>query len=447
MKRVGYILIGSVALLVVFTIALAQLEGKNAKNLLRVMTGEQARGYFGSAVDGGQMWNGTAKWFAVGQTGENNGPVRRGTVFFYDNLLADKPVLTIEGKEDGELFGSGMSSGDFNGDGTPDLAIAAEGGQGTGTKPSGKVYLYLGGSGFGSAPAAVLSAGESKDSFGRSLDMTSDLNGDGKADLVVGAPHSAKAGATAGRVYIWYGKSGAPSKSPDKDIPLGTMNDLFGTSVSTGDLNGDGTADLAIGAPHAGTEADYHGSVTIFWGGKDAKFSTPAQVFKGEKTSFQDQYGWAVKVVPDLNGDGKAELVVGAPQATQGSKQLGKVYVYHGAASLSSSPSATYWGNTEAGKFGQYVYSLGDVNGDKKGDWAVQADQAAGSRGIVYFYYGGWDKEFYSYTGEATADRLGGSLAGIGDMDGNGSTEILTGARWNDTENENAGRVYILSLQ
>lgn len=447
MKRVGYILIGSVALLVIFTIALAQLEGKNAKNLLRVMSGDQVRGYYGSAVDGGHMWNGSAKWFAVGQTGENNGPVRRGTVFFYDNLLADKPVMTIEGKEDGELFGSGLSSGDFNGDGTPDLAIAAEGGQGTGSKPSGKVYLYLGGSSFGSSPSAVLSMNESKDSFGRSIDMTHDINGDKLADLVIGAPHSAKSGATSGRVYIWFGKNGAVSKTPDREIPLGTMNDLFGSSVSTGDLNGDGTGDLVIGAPHAGTEADYHGSVSIFWGGTTAKFATPAQVFKGEKTSFQDQYGWSVKIVPDINGDGKDELVVGAPQATQGGKQLGKVYVYYGAETISSAPSATFWGSAEAGKFGQAVYNIGDINGDKKGDWAIQADQAAGSRGIVYFYYGGWDREFYSYTGEATADRLGGALGGIGDFDGNGSTEVLVGARWNDAENENAGRVYVLSLQ
>jgi hypothetical protein len=263
----------------------------------------------------------------------------------------------------------------------------------------------------------------------------------------VGAPHSAKSGATAGRVYIWFGTKGAVSKSPDKEIPLGTMNDLFGTSVSTGDLDGDGTADLVIGAPHYGTEADYYGAAYIFHGGKDAKFASPTQLIKGEKTSFQDQFGWSVAVLTDINGDGKSELLVGAPQCTEGGRQLGKVYLYHGADKLADAAAATFWGTIEAGKFGQKVYSLGDVNGDGKGDWAAQADQESGSRGTVHFYYGGWDKEFYKYTGEAVADRLGSCLVNVGDFDGNGSKEVLVGARWNDTESENAGRCYILSLE
>ncbi|MBI5058507.1 FG-GAP repeat protein [candidate division KSB1 bacterium] len=448
MKRVGYILMALVAVLVIFTLALAQLEGKNAKNLLRVISGEQTRAYFGSGVEGAYAWTGGAKLYAISATGENDGPVRRGYVNLYDNLLADAPVLTIQGGVEGELFGSSLSGGgDFNGDGMPDLAVAADGGQGTGQKPAGKVYLYFGGPDFGRSASAVLTMGESKDSFGQSVSLKDDINGDGLADLIVGAPHSAKSGATSGRAYIWFGRSGSVSKSPDKEIRLGTMNDLFGTSVSTGDLNGDGTADLVIGAPHFGTEADYFGAAFIFFGGKDAKFSSASQILKGEKSSFQDQFGWSVAVVPDIDGDGKAELVVGAPQCSQGGRQLGKVYLYHGAEKLSDVPSATFWGSVEAGKFGQHVFSLGDINGDKKGDWAAQADQESGSRGTVHFFYGGWDKEFYKYTGEAVADRLGSCLVNIGDFDGNGSSEILSGARWNDTESENSGRCYILSLE
>ena len=87
-----------------------------------------------------------------------------------------------------------------------------------------------------------------------------------------------------------------------------------------------------------------------------------------------------------------------------------------------------------------------DINKDGKGDFAVQGESESGSKGVVRFFYAGWDKDFYQFTGETTADRAGNAVAGIGDMDGNGSFEIIIGARWNDAMAENGGRAYILSL-
>ncbi|MBK6766224.1 MAG: FG-GAP repeat protein [bacterium] len=451
MKRVGYILVSTVAILAVYALSLAQLESNRntaAKYLLRVMDGPEVRAYFGSAVEGAYAWTGGAPLYAASYTGENAGPVARGAVLIHDGLLAETPVMKITGSDDGELFGSSMSSGDFNGDGTPDLAIAAEGGQGTGAKPAGKVYLYLGGATFGSN-GAVVSAGESKDSFGRSISLAHDINGDKFADLVVGAPHSAKSGATSGRVYVWFGNAnGSLGKSPDLEIKLGTMNDLFGSCVSTGDLTGDGQADLVVGAPHYGTEATYYGAVYFFKGGKGFDANKPTKLYKGELTSFQDQYGWSAVVVPDVNGDKIADLVVGAPQYTSSGKQLGRVYVYYGAATMPDAPSATFLGANEAGRFGEKVFSLGDMNKDGKGDWAAQASNAAQSRGVVSFYYGGWETDFYQFSGENIADAAGNSVAALGDLDGNGAADIVVGARWWDHETaENMGRVYLLSVQ
>ncbi|MCB9366155.1 MAG: FG-GAP repeat protein [Calditrichaeota bacterium] len=450
MKRIGYVLLTSVAVLVIYALSLAQLESRNAaaKYLLRVMDGEAPRAYYGSAVEGAYAWTGGNALYAVSQTGENAGPVARGAVYIYDGLLAESPTLTIRGQEDGDLFGSSLSSGDFNGDGTPDLAIAAEGGQGTGAKPAGKVYLYLGGSSFGSN-GLMVTAGDSKDSFGRSISLQHDVNGDQYADLVIGAPHSARAGATSGRAYIWYGNAeGKLGKSPDVEIKLGTLNDLFGSSVATGDITGDGQADIAIGSPHYGTEATYSGAVYVFQGGSGLNVTKPTKLYKGELTSFQDQFGWSVAIVPDQNGDGTSELVVGAPQFTSSGRQLGKVYVYHGAATLPDAPSGTFVGTAEAGRYGEKVFSLGDVNKDGKGDWAAQAANASQSRGVVYFYYGGWENDFYQFTGEAIADVAGNSVAMLGDLDGNGAMDLAVGARWWDRDlDENVGRVYLLSIQ
>ncbi len=450
MKRVGLILFSSVLVLAVYALSLAQLESRNAaaKYLLRVMDGESPRAYYGSAVEGAYAWTGGNLLYAVSATGENAGPVARGTVTVYDGLLATAPVLTIRGQEDGDLFGSSLSSGDFNGDGTPDLAVAAEGGQGTGNRPPGKVYLYLGGGSFGSS-SQMITAGENGDSFGRAISMQNDVNGDSYADLVIGAPHSAKAGATSGRAYIWYGNAeGKLNKSPDVEIKLGTLNDLFGMSVATGDITGDGQADIVVGSPHYGTEAVYSGAVFVFGGGKGLNVSKPTKLYKGELTSFQDQFGWASAIVPDLSGDGVAELLVGAPQYTSGGRQLGKAYLYHGGSTLPESPSSTYSGSQEAGRYGDHVYSLGDLNGDGKGDWAAQAANAAQSRGVVYFYYGGWETDFYQFTGESVADVAGNTLVSLGDLDGNGAKDVALGARWWDRDiEENVGRVYLLSIQ
>lgn len=446
MKRIGYILLCSVGLLVVATLVLAQLETPRAKSLLRVLTGSEVRGYFGSAVLSPHTFNGSVLWYAVSATGESDGPVRIGKVHFYDQLLADNPVLTIFGGES-ELFGSALSAGDWNGDGIPDLAVGAPQGQGTGRKPAGKVYVYLGGSNFGSSDVSVLSAGESGDSFGEALSLNHDINGDSLADLVVGAPHSAKAGATAGRVYVWYGKrSGGPGKTPDVEIRLGSTNDLFGTSLATGDITGDGFADLVIGSPHDKTGDKWPGSIVIIHGGPKISFLGASQTLYGEGTAWQDEFGASVAVIPDVNGDSLCEVVVGAPQVTEGGRQLGKVYLFNGAAQMDSKPARVFTGSMEAGRFGQHVFALGDLNGDSKGDWAVQAENESGSRGVAHFYYGGWDQPFQKFTGEAAGDRLGGSIAFLKGID-TGSAKIAVGARWNDSEAENAGRVYLLQVE
>ncbi|RPH95111.1 hypothetical protein EHM69_05540 [candidate division KSB1 bacterium] len=449
MKRVGYVLLSAVALLVVLTLALAQLETRSAKNLLRVLTGEDVREYFGSACEAPLAYTGCAPWFAVSSTGETDGPIRTGRVAFYDNLLADAPVLSISAPAEGELFGWSLSGGgDWNGDGFPDLVVGAPAGQGTGKSPAGKAYLYFGGADFGKSPPAMLSAGEAGDGFGEAINLKHDINGDSLADLIIGAPRSAKAGATSGRAYVWFGKrTGGPAKAPDAEIRLGTTNDLFGTAIATGDVTGDAQADLLIGAPQHNVGEKMPGSLFIFHGGKSLSLSAPSQTIHGEGTSFQDHFAWSLAIIPDINGDTIPEILAGAPRVAQGGKQLGRVYLYYGGAKLNPQPSTTFWGQAEAGAFGRQVYSLGDLNSDGKGDWAVQAESESGSRGVLHFYYGGWDKPFGHFTGENIGDRLGGSLAVLIGLD-SGVPKLLTGARWNDDSgSENAGRAYILQVE
>lgn len=450
MKRVGILLLTTVALLLVFTLALAQLEAKSAKNLLRAMSGEDVRGYFGTAVEAPFAYRGKTPVYAVSACGEVSGPVRSGRVSFYDNLLTSESTYELVAPAEGELYGATLSGGgDCNGDGIPDLAVGAPGEAAGAKTTAGKVYLYLGGEDFDSAAPVVLSAGESGDRFGDAIGLKHDINGDTLADLIVGAPRSSKAGATAGRAYVWFGRrDGSFPKNPDAEIRLGTTNDMFGSSVQTGDVSGDGQADLIIGAPQHNVGEKIPGSVFIFFGGKTVNLAAASQVISGESTSFQDLFGRSIAVVGDQNGDGINELLIGAPQVTIGGKQVGKIYIYNGGKRLT--PAETFFvGSAEAGRFGQAVFALGDLNHDQKGDWAVQAESEAGGRGVLNFYYAGWERAFYRFTGEGSGDRLGGCLAVLGNvMDSEtAAVDVIVGAPWNDSEGENSGRAYLLRFE
>jgi hypothetical protein len=449
MKRIGYILTAFVAILVIFTLALAQLEARNAKYLLRAVSGKDIRGYYGSDALAALAFTGKDPLFAVSAPGEVNGPVRRGKIYFYDNIMADSAVLTIAAPNESELFGARISGGgDFNGDGIPDLCAGAPCGEGTPKDPAGKVYLYLGGADFGTAVYAALSVGEKGDAFGSAVDLTHDINGDGLADLIVGAQHSALSGATSGRAYVWFGrKTGMPGEKPDVEIKLGTTNDNFGCSIASGDVSGDGQPDLIIGARQRNDGDKMPGAVYIFHGGKGVKLTEASQLLYGESTGFQDWFGETVAVVQDQNGDNTADLLVGAPQVTVDGKQVGRVYLYHGAAKLAVKADAVFNGTAEAGRFGQHVYAIGDLNADGKSEWAVQGETESAGRGVIHFFRGGSQQDFYDFTGERSGDRLGNAVAIVTGNDKTGGQKVLVATRWSSAEAQNSGRVYYLSIE
>jgi hypothetical protein len=423
-------------------------DGSSAKYLISVLTGKTPDACFGSAIQGGADWTASGKkYVAIGASGGSGGPVFGGAVYFFDKFADEEPVLTLKGIEEGDLFGYRLSGGkDMNGDGIPDLAVSAPYGR-TGFQKAGKVYLFLGGQDFATAKPIALSADELSDGFGMAICLDEDLNDDGLFDLVVGAPYSNRGGASAGTVYIWWGtktlKNGA---KPDVILRQGTTNDMFGNSLSAGDLNGDGQADLAVGAPQHNVGEKLPGSVFVYFGGSKAKWNEPSLVLNGEATSFQDYFGVSVKIVGDINGDGGSDLLVGAPKVKISTGDEGRVYLYSGGQALDAKPDQILNGGTALGHFGSAVYAAGDLNRDGKADFVVQSEDGAEGHGMLHFYYGGWETAFYEMTGEMIGDRLGNSIAPLGDFNGDGTEDMAIGARWNDASGRDGGRVYILSF-
>jgi hypothetical protein len=180
---------------------------------------------------------------------------------------------------------------------------------------------------------------------GRSLDCRSDLDGDGTIDIVVGSPYADDVAGTdaVGAVHILSGaalpEAGTLNERATYSLQIGASNDWMGWSISTGDLDGDGTADLVVGAPGA-NEAT--GSVYV-WSGQQLRsesLAEPTITLNGEGEG--GRFGWTSHMA-DINGDGFVDLLVGAPYENPTGENnafnAGRVSVYFGGMDFSAWPS------------------------------------------------------------------------------------------------------------
>jgi hypothetical protein len=304
---------------------------------------------------------------------------------------------------------------------------------------------------------------------------TSDLNHDGIADLVSGAPLDSTAGAEAGAVFVFFGSSD-PAHLGDHDTAHADVKivgenpgDNFGSSVCTGDVNGDHIDDLIVGADLADQpNAIAAGVVYVFYGpftgGTTLSAATADVKLTGETTVPGDRFGSAVDM-GDIDGDGKAEIMVSAPRhdTSAGTPNAvldtGCVYVFHGGASLESQAAAQaqmkFGGAAANDQLGASVGCV-DLNHDGIEDLVLGCPLAdpmgltlMPNAGVVYVMWGGaslsgapMTAADLVFTGEAQGDEFGTSLA-AGDVNGDGIDDLIVGAPLNSFVDANAGRVYV----
>jgi hypothetical protein len=312
------------------------------------------------------------------------------------------------------------TAGDVNGDGYSDIVVGSRGH----SAGAGKAYLYLGGASGLSASPSWSAVGEAADNrFGQSVATAGDVNGDGYADVVVGAyGHNSYTGKT----YLYHGGASGLSASSSWTAVGEASTDYFGYSVATaGDVNGDGYSDVVVGSyGHTG----FIGKAYLYVGGASGLEASSSWTADGEATS--DDFGLRVATAGDVNGDGYSDVVVGA---SGNSSSAGKAYLYPGGASgLSSSTSWTAVGEAVDNFFGGSVATAGDVNGDGFSDVVVGASGNSGTTGKAYLYLGGADhlsvKASWTPTGEAASDQFGVSVATAGDVNGDGYADVVVGA-------------------
>ncbi len=396
--------------------------------------------------------------------------------------------------DDSDRFGIALENlGDIDGDGVTDLGVGArdrDGGYGRGAvyvlfmKTDGTVKSHQKISDLAGNFTATL---ENTDLFGTSLTNLGDLDGDGTNDLAVGASGDDDGGGDGeqGAVYLLFLNNDGTVKSHQKiSQTVGNLPNLlrdegfFGSSLSNmGDLNGDGIVDLAVGAYLDDDGGDRHGAVYILFLNADGTVQSSQKISDTEGNfpatlDDNDRFGRSLTNLGDLDGDGLTELAVGTPRDDDGGTNRGAVYILSleqvtppGVVTASRKISDTA-GNFTAGldvgdRFGSSATVLGDLDGDGIVDMAVGAynDDIDGGilRGAVYVLFLNADGTVKSHQkisdteGNFTAnlsniDQFGRSLTNVGDLDGDGVTDLAVGAHRDNDGGADRGAVYVLFL-
>ncbi|NOX19613.1 MAG: hypothetical protein GXO87_15200 [Chlorobi bacterium] len=396
--------------------------------------GMNAGDYFGYSVSNAGDVNGDGyDDVIIGAYGysSNKG---RAYIFFGGAIVDHSADVLLTGATAGDYFGISVSyAGDVNGDGYDDVIVGAYGY----SSYTGKAYIFYGGSAMNTTADVTLTGENTGDYFGASVSNADDVNGDGYDDVIVGASGYVS---NTGRAYIFYG--GATMNTTADVTSTGeSAGDYFGISVSNaGDVSGDGYDDVIVGAYSNNGNT---GKAYIYYGGA-AMDNTADVTMTGEATN--DYYGYSVSSAGDVNGDGYADVIVGAYGNDTNGADAGRAYLYNGGSTMDNASDLTITGEAANNNFGSAVSSAGDVNGDGYDDIIVGAYGYDSNTGKTYVFFGGSSMDNIPdimNDGKTTGDYFGESVSVVGDMNGDGYDDFIVGARLNDTNGADAGRAYL----
>lgn len=374
-----------------------------------------------------------------------------------------EPVVaqTISAAVSNQRFGFAMAVEDFDGDGQQDLAVSAPYTNGTSVS-NGAIYIYLGVEGgfFESEPNQVLMGTYGYDRLGHALDSC-DLNGDGRPELIATA-YLAEDRAALNRTYgqgaahIFLGsKDGLFADEPDasvwgkvlKDgVWTGIENMYFGTSLVTGDFNGDNQCDFAVGGYNWANDGEGKDGGVFVYSGLE---SEPYFHAVYEQTQEYGEFGRSLAVA-DFDLDGADELVVGAQRGADTTTMTGSAYVFW--VSEQDDPTRTVFADeAEWRMFGDSNYSYfskglstADVSGDGVPDLIISATQdeisgGASNTGVTIIMDGSAlvnnstsgpydatnDTPTHQFVGETGTDRFGQTFTPLGDVNHDSSIDFM----------------------
>ena len=497
---------------------------RNADGSVTIVDADPSDGDLGTdrliSID---LWQFADREIAAIETHNNLGEVAAGTV---PGLSAFRLV----GEQPFDQAGFAVAAGDIDGDGIADLLVTAPSNFSS-YYEDGAVYLVFGGQDFGAladssgdiwlgtigSPGGLAGfrfVGQDYEIAGASVTAAGDVNGDGFVDLIVGALHHYdQSNGLVGGAYLVFGGQDFSAFVNGGAIDLGSVgqaggplgfrfvgekdHDHVGISVSSaGDVNGDGFADLVVGAYGVETGGEHSGSVYIVFGGQDfSALATDGAVGLGSVGQglggFElvgapyDEAGFAVASAGDVNGDGIADIVVSAYNHAVGGVYAGAAYVIFGGQDFADLAGAD--GEIDLGTVGQArgpagfklvgeedydgtgfaISTAGDVNGDGVADLVVTApgnEDGGYYGGATYLIFGGQDfAALANADGEISLGTIGqpGGVAGVqftggygsgsgvsatlaGDVNGDGFDDLIVGAFLEDIASYGHGAAYVV---
>jgi hypothetical protein len=339
---------------------------------------------------------------------------------------------------------------DINNDGVRDFAAGAPSfvaGTGFGF-PDGAVRITdTNGTLLGQIAGAV-----NYEALGSSLAVVGDVNGDGFKDILAGSPNftgGIPSVPGCGKAAIYSGKSLLQSLSVVLRAHLGDQTgEHFGTALATGYFNADAVVDYAIGTPwrtSTGGVAE-SGRVSIYSGATGALMRT----IHGSGGS---HFGAALAAGLDVTGDGVHDLIIGAPHAATNGAECGSAYVYSGAALDDGGlllPARAWHGPIAGAHFGAAVALVHDLNADGDADVIVGAPDYEffpfGNDNGQFRVYSGETGELLGYRSGLDNEHLGGSFVSADIWDGKVGWEFLVGSPASDVSGADTGRVSSYSI-
>lgn len=424
----------------------------------------QIEGQLGTAVAGAGDVNADGyDDLLVGARLIDLGTTDEGGVMLYFGGAAGVPsgfalghASTVLQQQNVLFFGTSVAgAGDVNGDGYADVVVGAPG-----YASQGAAFVYIGAArGLQGFPTqdAVTRSGQAGSAFGSAVAGAGDVNSDGYADIIVGAPLYDAGQNNEGAAFIFHGgPNGIPAGDPSVAAALLQGNQAgasFGLSVAgAGDVNSDGYADIVVGSiwtsgqPAEGAAFVFHGGPSGIGNGSPA---TAAAILQADQAN--SSFSGDVASAGDVNNDGFADIIVGAPSYDVGGSDSGAAFVFHGGPDgvengTPANADTFLQGNFPNGFFGGVVGGAGDTNGDGYDDAVVTANTTLGEQ-RVHVYLGGFSGISLSAATILSSGQSGTSLDDVssaGDVNADGYGDIVVGSHLFHGTALNSGAAFVM---